>query len=435
MNRKLIEVTGELEDHLAELESRGKSVESITAGSPAEYMESLGQEMTNDYASWFKYIPIVGLMILAYSVMGHALNGSFEMNIIQVIGLPVIAFVSLIVYWALFRNMAKKEWTGKKSFFAAFFAVTLVMLMFLAVALSSMLIIDPLYVASPKMNIVIAIICALIFVIGAIWLQQWLAIAVPVLLFGPQIVFNFTSFNEEWKLFGAWIISMVLISIMFIVHLLILRKKELQYMSIQQATLNELDSLTELFDLYRSFYEQESNIEGAREFLKERLINKESVVFIAFDENNPIGFVQLYPSFSSVSMEKIWVLNDLYVKEIAREKGFAEELMKRRLILPRKQVQKEFYLRQVRKTYQHKDFMRKLVLKEKQVIFTFIQIEYPIKKGKARKLFLYIHYLIFQSKYFQLCTFLLILRLELRTQFAFFFRKVCLSLLLLSLQE
>lgn len=100
-------------------------------------------------------------------------------------------------------------------------------------------------------------------------------------------------------------------------------------MNIQQATLNELNALTELFELYRSFYKQESNIEGAREFLKERLINKESVVFIAFDENNPIGFVQLYPSFSSVSMERLWVLNDLYVKEIARKKGFAEELMKK----------------------------------------------------------------------------------------------------------
>ena len=53
--QEIEEVTGELEDHLAELESRGKSVESITAGSPAKYMESLEKEMTNDYASWLKY--------------------------------------------------------------------------------------------------------------------------------------------------------------------------------------------------------------------------------------------------------------------------------------------------------------------------------------------------------------------------------------------
>lgn len=98
-------------------------------------------------------------------------------------------------------------------------------------------------------------------------------------------------------------------------------------MSIQKATLHELESLTELFDLYRVFYEQASDPGRAREFLRERLTNGESVVFMAYDEGNPIGFVQLYPSFSSVSMMRSWVLNDLFVKESARKKGFGEELL------------------------------------------------------------------------------------------------------------
>jgi ribosomal protein S18 acetylase RimI-like enzyme len=99
------------------------------------------------------------------------------------------------------------------------------------------------------------------------------------------------------------------------------------FMSIQKATLLELDSLTELFDLYRVFYEQTSDPGRAREYLRERLTNGESVVFMAFDEGNPIGFVQLYPSFSSVSMMRSWVLNDLFVRESARKKGFGEELL------------------------------------------------------------------------------------------------------------
>ncbi|WP_144526459.1 GNAT family N-acetyltransferase [Peribacillus simplex] len=98
-------------------------------------------------------------------------------------------------------------------------------------------------------------------------------------------------------------------------------------MSIQKATLHELESLTELFDLYRVFYEQASDPGRAREFLRERLTNGESVVFMAYDEGNPIGFVQLYPSFSSVSMMRSWVLNDLFVKESARKKGFGEKLL------------------------------------------------------------------------------------------------------------
>ncbi len=100
-------------------------------------------------------------------------------------------------------------------------------------------------------------------------------------------------------------------------------------MTIVQATINNLDALTEVFDLYRRFYHQPSDLDGARSFLNDRLSKKESVVFMAFDDNKAIGFVQLYPSFSSVSMQQTWVLNDLYVKETGRGKGFGEALLRR----------------------------------------------------------------------------------------------------------
>jgi ribosomal protein S18 acetylase RimI-like enzyme len=99
-------------------------------------------------------------------------------------------------------------------------------------------------------------------------------------------------------------------------------------MLIQQATLNELESVSELFDLYRVFYEQASDVESAKDFIKERIINEESVIFVAFEDHAALGFVQLYPSFSSVSMKRSWVLNDLYVKKEARGKGVGETLIK-----------------------------------------------------------------------------------------------------------
>ena len=42
-----------------------------------------------------------------------------------------------------------------------------------------------------------------------------------------------------------------------------------------------------------------------------------------------MGFVQLYPSFSSVSMKRIWILNDLFVHEDYRKQGVAEALIER----------------------------------------------------------------------------------------------------------
>ncbi|MFJ7678934.1 GNAT family N-acetyltransferase [Peribacillus sp. NPDC097198] len=98
-------------------------------------------------------------------------------------------------------------------------------------------------------------------------------------------------------------------------------------MVIKKATMAELDSLSELFDSYRVFYEQPSNLEGAQHFLRERLEHEESVVFIARDGNDSLGFVQLYPSFSSISMKRSWILNDLFVKESARKRGIGENLL------------------------------------------------------------------------------------------------------------
>ena len=83
-----------------------------------------------------------------------------------------------------------------------------------------------------------------------------------------------------------------------------------------------------LFDAYRQFYGRKSNLEFAQQFLLQRLTNNESVIFAAGkDEKEFAGFVQLYPVFSSLSMSRVWVLNDLYVKEAYRRQGIAEQLM------------------------------------------------------------------------------------------------------------
>ncbi len=100
-------------------------------------------------------------------------------------------------------------------------------------------------------------------------------------------------------------------------------------MDIIQATIDDLDVLAELFDGYRQFYQQCSDIEQAKAFLRERMENQESVIFIAKnDKGEGLGFTQLYPTFSSVSMQKRWVLNDLFVAEKARKLGVASQLMR-----------------------------------------------------------------------------------------------------------
>lgn len=98
-------------------------------------------------------------------------------------------------------------------------------------------------------------------------------------------------------------------------------------MEIFEATTFDLDQLSELFNEYRKFYKQQDDLESAKKFLSERIKNKDSVVFVAVDENLLVGFVQLYPLFSSVQMKKLWLLNDLFVQSDYRKKGVATELI------------------------------------------------------------------------------------------------------------
>ena len=97
--------------------------------------------------------------------------------------------------------------------------------------------------------------------------------------------------------------------------------------TVRQAVLSDLEVLVPLFDSYRQFYGRETNVPAARELLLARFNHGESVLFIALDNSLPVGFSQLYPSFSSVALARIFVLNDLFVHEQARRKGVASKLM------------------------------------------------------------------------------------------------------------
>lgn len=97
--------------------------------------------------------------------------------------------------------------------------------------------------------------------------------------------------------------------------------------TIRRAELRDLDQLVPLFDAYRMFYEQPSDLAGAAVFLRERLELGESVIFIALDARGAAGFTQLYPAFSSVRMRRVFLLNDLFVHERARGERVGERLL------------------------------------------------------------------------------------------------------------
>jgi GNAT superfamily N-acetyltransferase len=100
--------------------------------------------------------------------------------------------------------------------------------------------------------------------------------------------------------------------------------------TIVRAERKDLENVIPLFDEYREFYEAVSDHAAARAFLTERMDRGESVIFLAYAKRREaVGFTQLYPSFSSVSLKRLWILNDLFVRSDARRGGVARALLER----------------------------------------------------------------------------------------------------------
>ena len=97
--------------------------------------------------------------------------------------------------------------------------------------------------------------------------------------------------------------------------------------AIAKVTADMVEAVAPLFDAYRQFYGQRADYKGALNFLADRLKKNESVIFLASEGGRSVGFTQLYPSFSSLSMNRIWILNDLFFDSSARGHGIGSALL------------------------------------------------------------------------------------------------------------
>jgi len=98
--------------------------------------------------------------------------------------------------------------------------------------------------------------------------------------------------------------------------------------TVRQAVLADLPVLAPLFDGYRRFYGRPTDVAAAQTFLRERFDHGESVIFLAHAAGAPAGFTQLYPSFSSVSLARVFLLNDLFVVPERRRTGVGSQLLR-----------------------------------------------------------------------------------------------------------
>lgn len=96
---------------------------------------------------------------------------------------------------------------------------------------------------------------------------------------------------------------------------------------IVQATTDHILQAAMLFNLCRQFFKQPADPALAESFIRQRIVNNESIIFLAFNKGEPVGIAQLYPSFCSIKAVKTLILGDLYVKEEFRGQGIGQSLI------------------------------------------------------------------------------------------------------------
>jgi GNAT superfamily N-acetyltransferase len=100
-------------------------------------------------------------------------------------------------------------------------------------------------------------------------------------------------------------------------------------MHIRLATEIDIESLTLLFNQYRQSLGQASQLAKCRQFISNRLSESDTMIFIASDDSQPLGFLQLYPSYSSLLLTPVWYFDDVYVIEAYRGEGIAKQLIEK----------------------------------------------------------------------------------------------------------
>lgn len=98
---------------------------------------------------------------------------------------------------------------------------------------------------------------------------------------------------------------------------------------IRQATIQDLTKIVPIFDCYREYFQQQRHPTKVESFLFEKFEHLESVIYIAEKYSEVIGFAQLYPTFSSLTLERVWLLNDFFISEEYRNSGVGKQLFEK----------------------------------------------------------------------------------------------------------
>jgi ribosomal protein S18 acetylase RimI-like enzyme len=99
------------------------------------------------------------------------------------------------------------------------------------------------------------------------------------------------------------------------------------HITVRQASIHDLHNIVPVFDAYREYFQQERNPLAVQKYLFDKFEHRESVMFVAEKQSQIVGFAQLYPTFSSLTLQRVWTLNDFFIIQNYRNRGIGQQLV------------------------------------------------------------------------------------------------------------
>ena len=228
--QEIKDITEELEEHLYEAELNGKSIDRIIGVSPKEYIMSISTEMKTDYKAWAKYIPLIIIGVMSFSVLGDFLQGTLRYSLLKIIGTLMYSIIFIVVVFTAFRYMASNQVSKIKEFLILLLPIFISTLFFGGVIIADSIYNTPIVDFGVLGSIIIGILFLSFVVLFSIWAKTAILPVILVAYHLPTILLSLTSFKEGMQLIIGFIITYLLIG----VYLLYVVKKEKRKIEIME---------------------------------------------------------------------------------------------------------------------------------------------------------------------------------------------------------
>jgi uncharacterized membrane-anchored protein len=212
-DNEIKEITEELEVHLYEAEQNGKSIDQIVGASPKEYMMSISSEMKNDYRAWAKYVPLIIIGAMSFSILGDLIKGPLSYSLLKIIGTIVNSILFLGGVMFAFRYAARNQVSKIKEFL-----IFMLPIMFSMLFIGAILIIDSIY-KTPIIDFGFAgsLLIGFIFLVFIVFFSVWAKTAVLLVtllaLHLPTYILSLTAFSEEAQLITSMMVTYLLMGL------------------------------------------------------------------------------------------------------------------------------------------------------------------------------------------------------------------------------